>query len=96
LELERWNIAQALSDNLLGDLGLSTDDYNTGQTIFGVAFILSEIPAQVAARRFGLERWIAVQVCAWSVVAGLQGVVAGRVGFYITRLLVGGLQGGCE
>lgn len=34
LQLDRGNIQQALSDNMLKDIGLSTNQYNTGQTIF--------------------------------------------------------------
>lgn len=34
LQLDRGNIQQALSDGMLNDLGLSTNQYNTGMTIF--------------------------------------------------------------
>ena len=38
-QLDRGNIAQALSDNMLNDLKLNTNHYNTGMTIFYVSFL---------------------------------------------------------
>jgi hypothetical protein len=39
LQLDRGNIAQALSDNMLDDLGLNTNQYNYGMTIFYISFL---------------------------------------------------------
>jgi hypothetical protein len=39
LQLDRGNIVQALSDNMLVDLGLNTNQYNYGMTIFYICFL---------------------------------------------------------
>lgn len=53
LQLDRGNISQALSDNMLEDLGMNTNNYNTGQTIFFVSFLCAELPSQMLSKKLG-------------------------------------------
>ncbi|CAE6435676.1 unnamed protein product [Rhizoctonia solani] len=94
LQLDRGNISAALSDNLLKDLGMNTNDYNNGQMIFLLSFMCAELPSQLVSKRLGPDVWLPIQLVAWSIVAMLQCLLTSRGGFFATRCLLGLLEGG--
>ncbi|CAI7677401.1 unnamed protein product [Penicillium manginii] len=94
LQLDRGNIGQALASTLLQDLHMTTNDYNLGQTVFLVCFLLAEMPSQLISKRLGPDRWIPLQMVMWSLVAACQAFIKEKSSYLACRALLGLLEGG--
>lgn len=65
-----------------------------GQTVQLVLFLAAEFPVQLLIKRFGFRRVLPLMMVAWSLVSWTQAWMSGRASFYVTRALIGALEGG--
>ncbi|KAJ4402552.1 hypothetical protein N0V91_007090 [Didymella pomorum] len=94
LDLNRKNINRAISDNMLKDLGMNTNDFNYGQTIFLAMFLFAELPSGLISKKLGADRWIPTIICAWSIVSASQCALTSKSQYFAICALLGLLMGG--
>lgn len=68
--------------------------YNYGQSILYVSFLFAELPSQLISKKLGPDNWIPCQMVMWSLVAAFQAFLTGKTSFYVTRSLLGLIEGG--
>jgi MFS transporter, ACS family, tartrate transporter len=76
------------------DLGLSSAAFGVGAALFFVAYVLFEIPSNLALERFGARRWIARIMISWGLVGIGTAFVTGAVSFSVARFLLGAAEAG--
>ncbi|KUI65292.1 hypothetical protein VM1G_00787 [Cytospora mali] len=94
LQLDRGNIGNALTDFFTFDIGITQNQYNTGQLLLSLGIVLLEIPSNLILYKIGPTLWIGGQIIAWGLVATFQAFQNGLTSFLVTRLLLGLCESG--
>jgi sugar phosphate permease len=76
------------------DLGLSAAAFGVGGGLFFVAYVLFEVPSNLAMERFGARLWIARIMITWGLVGIGSAFVTGAVSFSVARFLMGAAEAG--
>ncbi|MCJ2012421.1 MFS transporter [Methylobacterium sp. J-076] len=76
------------------DLGLSTAAFGLGGGLFFVAYVLFEVPSNLAMERVGARIWIARIMITWGLVGIGSAFVTGPVSFAAARFLLGAAEAG--
>ena len=87
-DIDRGNLTNATADNFLDDINITQSDYNLGNTLSKLGFLIAELPSQLVSKRLGPDRWIPIQIIIFSIISGCQFWLNGRASFLATRFLM--------
>jgi len=76
------------------DLGLSQAAFGLGGGLFFVAYVLFEIPSNLAMEKLGARLWIARIMITWGIVGALAAFAVGPYTYYLGRFLLGAAEAG--
>lgn len=93
-QLDRMNIASALTGGFASDIHVSQGTINLGNQLMFMSIVVLEIPSNMLLQRIGPRKWIAGQVLAFGLVACLQIFVRNKTGFLVSRLFLGFCESG--
>ena len=93
-ELDRGNIANALTDDFLEDVGITQNQFNVGQQMLSLGIVLFEIPSNMVLYRVGPGKWLTLQLFLFGFVSTFQAFQKGYGVFIATRFLLGMTESG--
>ncbi|KAL1605868.1 hypothetical protein SLS59_002987 [Nothophoma quercina] len=93
-QLDRMNLASALTDGFAKDIGVNQNTINLGNQLMFLGIVVLEIPSNIVLQRLGPRKWISTQVFVFGAVATLQVFVKNRTGFLVARSFLGLCEAG--
>lgn len=91
--IDRVNIGfAALTMN--EEIGLTATAFGFGATLFFIAYVVFEIPSNMAMEKFGARIWIARIMITWGIVGFCTAFITGPISYSISRFLLGAAEAG--
>ncbi|KAG4442148.1 hypothetical protein IFR05_002361 [Cadophora sp. M221] len=94
LQLDRGNIANALTDNFFKDVNITQDQFNVGQQMLSLGIVLFEIPSNMILYRVGPGKWLTLQLFLFGTVSTFQAFQNNYGSFIASRFLLGVTESG--
>ena len=76
------------------DIGLSPAVFGLGGGLFFIAYVICEVPSNLAMQKVGAKLWLARIMITWGLVSAAMAAVVGPWSFYLVRLLLGAAEAG--
>ncbi|MCH2001106.1 MFS transporter [Acinetobacter seifertii] len=91
--IDRVNIGfAALTMNQ--EIGLTATAFGFGATLFFIAYVIFEIPSNMAMEKLGARIWIARIMITWGIVGFCTAFITGPISYAISRFLLGAAEAG--
>ncbi|NDX49733.1 MFS transporter, partial [Acinetobacter baumannii] len=85
--IDRVNIGfAALTMNQ--EIGLTATAFGFGATLFFIAYVIFEIPSNMAMEKLGARIWIARIMITWGIVGCCTAFITGPISYAISRFLL--------
>ncbi|KAG7293701.1 hypothetical protein NEMBOFW57_003758 [Staphylotrichum longicolle] len=94
LQLDRGNIANAITDRFMEDVGVTQNEFNVGQQMLSLGIVLFEIPSNMILYRVGPGKWLTLQLFLFGTVSTFQAFQNSYSSFIATRFLLGMTESG--
>jgi MFS family permease len=89
LQLDRMNLASALTGGFREAINIDQSTINLGNQIMFIGVIVFEIPLNMLLQRVGPRKWIPAQVLIFGITATMQVFIRDRNGFLVMRAMLG-------
>lgn len=92
-QIDRSNIGFAATQ-INKVFGMTNAQFGLAGGLFFIAYVLFDVPSNLAMQRFGARRWIARIMITWGLANAAIALVTGVKGFMLVRFLLGAAEAG--